>query len=62
MSERHIEYFGGPLDGHVVEIPTGAHRWAKWTDPDTGQPHFYQLACVRSELRYVYQPEAAPWP
>lgn len=55
-----VEYAGGPLDGLEVEVPTGGHRWARYTDPATGTQHFYELVWSADGYRYLHRPEARP--
>lgn len=50
-----IEYVGGPLDGHVADVPDEFNAWAKWTD-ETGHRHFYKLEFLDRGPRFVYQP------
>jgi len=54
-----IEFFGGPIDGHVVELVEPGKAWAAWTDEE-GQRHYYALEVRVGGPRYVYRPGAKP--
>jgi hypothetical protein len=50
------EYRGGPLDGVVVDVPLRAHRWARYTDPQSGAKHFYELLWQNDGYVFVHRP------